>query len=115
MVNLVGLFGAMEIVFCNDTSAVRLKHASRVDCNSNGLLEKYFPDFIIVHFVVLHHVFILEVVLLSLLAFLSMSRIAMSVLASKHDSVLLSVLVGFVHPTTIALEVLLVTIHELSN
>ena len=49
----------------------------------------------------------------SLFAVLSMRGIAVGILALEHDTMLPSVLVSFVHPSSIALEVLVIAIHEL--
>ena len=61
----------------------------------------------------LNHVCVLEMEIFCLLAVLGMRGVAMGILPLQHNTVLLGVLIGFVHPTTITLEVLFIAIHEL--
>ena len=61
----------------------------------------------------LYHVCVLEMELFCLFTVLSMRGVAMGILLLQHDTVLLGVLIGFVHPATITFEVLFIAIHEL--
>ena len=113
MVHFVAIFGTVQVFLGHYALGIRLQHPSRVDCHANWLNQQLLSDLIVGHFVMLYHVSVFEMEVCSLFAVLSMRGIAVGILALEHDTVLLRVFVSFVHPSSIALEVLVIAIHEL--
>ena len=113
MVHFVAIFGTVQVFLGHYALGIRLQHPSRVDCHSNWLNQQLLSDLIVGHLVMLHHVSVFEMEVCSLFAVLSMRGIAVGILALQHDTMLPCVFISFVHPSTIALEVLVIAIHEL--
>ena len=111
MIHLIIFLRAVQILLCNNSFAIRLKHRSGVNRNPYWLFEELLSYLIIGHFIMLYHVDVFEVILFGLLAFLGVVRIPVRILASQHNPVLLGILIGFIHPPTGTSEVVLITIH----
>lgn len=117
VVHLVTLLWTVQEVFGQDSTRVRLQHASRVYGDTYWLPGKLSSNFIICHHVFLNHGYISKVspLLHCILTISLIATICVRVVIFEHDSIALHVLVCLVHPAALADKVLRVTIHQLLN
>ena len=102
VVNFPVRVGTVEVLLGYDPARVGLKHPRGVDGNTQGLLSNDLLHLVVGHTVLLLEAHILPVVeICPVTSTRCVAPIVFLVLFSDHDSVLGSVLVGFIHPAAI--------------